>query len=151
MSSRRRHLVTIFSLLLWAQLIFSVGLMGWRYWAVFWGQFEVFVGTSPAQTNPLIELSRKHCEEESPIFYIGRSEPDYFFVRYQLFPHQVVGLLGDWPADLGAEDVEKRLQPILKNSPNKSCIMVDRVLTMLPTLGARLEVNSNQYLIVVQN
>lgn len=148
---QRRHIVTVFSLLLWAQLIFSVGLLAWRYLAIFSGQFEIFVSTSPAQTDPLIELSRVRCEEESSVFYIGRSETDYFYVRYELFPQQVVGLHGDWPADLSVEAVEKKLLPITKSDPYTGCIMVDRVLTTLPTLGERLDVNSSQYLIVIRN
>jgi hypothetical protein len=151
MKLQRRHLVTLFSLLLWAQLIFSVGLLAWRYWGIFSGQFEIFVSTSPTQTVPLIELSRDRCDEESSVYYIGSSETDYFYVRYELFPQPVVGLHGDWPADLSIEAVKKKLLPIRKNDQYTGCIIVDRVQTTLPPLGKRFDLNSSQYLIVVGN
>ena len=148
---KSRILILLFSILLWAQLIFSLGLMGIRYWSVYASQSEIFVGVSPTRTEPLIDYAREHCPDEASLLYIGPSEADKLYVRYQFYPRRIKSIWVEPSTLVTGELVVRRFGPWADITTDGSCLLIDRLDDSLSGFGTQMILDSEQSIILFGN
>lgn len=148
MSKKRRIGLLLFSLVLWIQLVFTTGMMLWRFWSVSTGSSEIFLGIGPALgTAELIDSVERHCPNGQRIFYVGDHEANSFFIRYQLYPRVVSHLSSNWTAEPIEDEILAKIESQIGDN-EQACIMVDGITLQTPSGDERFEVNSIQSVIL---
>ena len=145
---KSRILILLFSILLWAQLIFSLGLMIKRYWSVYTREFEIFLGVSPTRTDPLIDFAQKNCPEEANLLYLGPSAADKFYVRYQFYPRNIRSVWIDAPTVVTGALLERMFGPQAELEAQGACLLVDRLDSSITGLVTQMQVDPEQSLFV---
>ena len=132
--------LTIISLLLWAQLVFSIGLTLWRYWLVSSGEAELFVAASPVSMNALLEETELQCPEDAKLAFLG-SESNWYYVQYKLYPRRLTRYRFDSESPR-SDEVKRKIDGILRQMGTGACLLVDRYPDSQPLMGQRVDVNS---------
>ncbi len=147
MGRKKKLGLTIFSLLLWAQLVFSVGITVWRYWLVGTGGAELFVAESAQQVEPLLGAVDDQCPAGSYLIYFG-DEAAYYYARYQLYPRSLTW--SRFEREVANESIlENFVSDFLAEVDSDACLLFDYLPSTPLTMGERLLVNGEQVLYVV--
>ena len=145
MDSKKKFGLTVLSLLLWAQLVFSVGLTVWRYWLIQSGEFDVFVSASSTVAEPLYQAAEENCPDGMDLVYLG-DEPNFYYTRYRLFPKRLVRQKSDWPSGTSTAEIGELIETKLRDRTNDVCLLVDRAHSGIALQGEIVPVNSQQSL-----
>lgn len=146
----RKKALTIFSLLLWAQLVFAGGLMLWRYQLIASGRGEVFPTSTSAQIDSFIEFVTANCPESANIVYLKNKDFSSAYVSYTLYPRSLIDFPVDWTSLPDANEFISRVSEIRGRSGATSCLMVDHYAGPVPGIGERLIFNQNQFLVALE-
>ena len=148
MNSKRRLGLFLFSMILWIQLVFGIGLTFWRFWSVGTGQSEIFVGRGPAvRTEDLIDSIRQYCSDDLRILYAGFSEPHRFYVKYKLFPRTFTTLPVDWSANQQTYEVLRKADRAMGEDKHV-CLVIDGIRWPLSGDDDLYQVNEQQTIIL---
>lgn len=139
--------LTVFSLLLWAQLVFSVGITVWRYWLVGTGGAELFVAASMQHVEPLLGAVDDQCPAGSHLIYFG-DEAAFYYARYQLYPRSLTRSRFE-PKVANESILESFVGDFLAELDSDACLLFDYLPSTPLTVGERLIVNGEQVLYVV--
>jgi hypothetical protein len=140
--------LTVFSILLWAQLVFSIGLGLWRYLLISSGEAELFVSTSPRRLDPLLEETESYCPDDTPVAFLG-DESSFYYVQYRLFPKRVARYRFDIE-DPKPDEVTIRVDEVLQKMHTGACLLVDRLPANESSLAVRTEVNGEFSIYIVE-
>lgn len=149
--------MAFFALLLWAQLIFSLGLTLWRHSLVFFSDWTSYPSGVPATYDEFITLALQHCPADAPTIYL--SPPGdvytarYARIHYFLYPRQIVWLglgpitspVARWqPFDLSADQLQQAV-----NHYEAGCLLVEDVPTPGPLVsGQSIQFDSARYILI---
>ena len=125
MGRKRKLGLTVFSILLWMQLVFSIGITVWRYWLVSTGEAELFVSASMGQIETLLVEIRDQCSSDAALFYIGDG-PSYDYYRYQFFPRRV-SLVRPDEEDSDFEQLAIRVDQIIQALSGDACLLFEQL------------------------
>lgn len=143
MEFRKKYGLTVLSIILWAQLVFSIGITAWRYWLIQTGEAELFVSSSPTSSEPIIRAARDYCPDQADIIFLG-DENSYYYTRYQLFPGKVVRLPLDRFSGLSPDEAEELLRNHIQARSGDVCLLADRLPERIRMPGERFPVNPSQ-------
>lgn len=147
MGRKKKLGLTIFSLLLWAQLVFSVGITVWRYWLVGTGGAELFVAASMQHVEPLLGAVDDQCPAGSHLIYFG-DEAAFYYARYQLYPRSLAW--SRFEQEIADESIlESYVSDFLVELDSDTCLLFDYMPSTPLTMGERFVVNGEQVLYVV--
>ena len=150
MNRSRKKAFTIFSILLWAQLIFTGGLMLWRYQLIASGKGKVFPTSTSAQIDSFIEFVIANCPESANIVYLKSKGFSSMYVRYTLYPRSLIDFPVYGTSLPDANEFISRVAEIRGGSGATSCLMVDHYAGPVPGIGERFIFNQNQFLVVLE-
>lgn len=93
-SELKKKRYMLYTLLLWVQLVFGMGMTLWRHGLVLFSDWEVYPPYVEPQFDEFIALAKQTCASTSVIIYVspGSSEHTARFARlhYFLYPFSVV-------------------------------------------------------------
>ncbi len=150
MRRKRKFGLTVLSVLLWAQLGFSVGITVWRYWLIETGEAELFVSTSPERTEPLIDEVDGQCPSGMPLLYLG-DEVGYYYTRYRLFSKKIARLKSDWEDGADAGQIATLIKDELTDRDKDACLLIDHMPLGLQLQGEAIPVNTRQSIYIYRN
>ncbi len=150
MRRKRKFGLTVLSVLLWAQLVFSVGITVWRYWLIETGEAELFVSTSPERADPLIEAVDGQCPSDMALLYLG-DEVGYYYTRYQLYPMSIARIRSDWEVGADVDQIALFIEGKLTDSDRDVCLLVDHMPSGVQLQGESFPVNSRQSIYIYRN
>ena len=125
MGRKKKLGLTVFSILLWAQLVFSIGITTWRYWLVSTGVAELFVSASTERIEPLLAEIRDQCSSAAALFYVGDG-PSYDYYRYQFFPRRVASVRPD-VEDSDFEQLALRVDQRIQALGGDACLLFEQL------------------------
>lgn len=141
--ARVLHLgLLLFSLLLWAQLLFGVGMTAWRYRLINQGTADVLLtGISP-RIRQLAQQGSEICPQDASVVYIygGKEEGDAT-MRYRLYP-RIVSVIPQASARNTGE-----LEADLRES-GATCLLALGVDLGDIWPGKRVQLNEDDYILV---
>jgi hypothetical protein len=140
--------LTILSLMLWAQLIFSIGITAWRYWLVSTAEAELFVDVSSHRVEPMLIEVENSCPADATLLYIGE-RPSYDFARYELFPRKLP-LIKPIPGDVYNQQLEAMIVDRADQIDGIKCLIVDIKNLELTLPGDSFAVEGGRTLFVVR-
>lgn len=135
--------------MLWAQLVFSVGLTAWRHWLIQSGEAELFVSTSPKIIEPLLNEAEENCPPEAVLFYLG-DETSFYFARYQLYPAKLGRLKIDWESGYDAEQLAIFIEDELADSDRDVCLLIDNIPAGFQSADEIVYVNDRQAIHIIR-
>jgi hypothetical protein len=147
-----------FALLLWAQLIFSVGLTMWRHSLVLFSGWTAYPSGVPPTYDDFITLALQHCTSDAPAIYL--SPPGdvytarYARIHYFLYPRKIIWLglgpttspVARWqPFELSADQLQQTV-----DNYEAGCLLVDDVPTPVSLINRqRIYFDSAHYILVL--
>jgi hypothetical protein len=150
MRRKRKFGLTVLSILLWVQLVFSVGITVWRYWLIGTGEAELFVSTSPERTEPLIDAVDGQCPSDMPLLYLG-DEVGFYYTRYKLYPKKIVRLKSDWEDGADVGQIATFIEDELTDQDRDACLLIDHMPLGLQLQGEDIPVNTRQSIYIFRN
>ena len=148
MRRSKKLALTVFSILLWAQLVFSIGLGLWRYLLISSGEAELFVASSPRRLDPLLEETEIYCPDDTLIAFLG-DESSFYYVQYRLFPRPVARHRFDIE-DPKPDEMMIEIDEILEKMNKGTCLLVDRLPASESSLAVRTAVNGEFSIYIVE-
>ncbi len=136
----KRKWVTLFSLLLWAQLIFSAGLTLWRYQLIFTQDWPVYPSENSPQIEQFAAFIKSICSDETTIGYVSTEFNSFARLNYELYPRPVHNLSSLADSDVRAE--------IAKN--DIGCLIYDFAPDQQQGEGRRFGFSSNQFVLQLE-
>ena len=91
-SLRRKKWVTLLSLLLWAQLIFSAGLTAWRYQLVVTQNWPIYPSDNSPQINQFAAFIKTNCAGATAVGYRSVKYNSFARLSYELYPQPLHNL-----------------------------------------------------------
>lgn len=88
----RRKWLTIFSLFLWAQLVFSSGLTLWRYHLIYTQDWPVYPSNNSPQLEQFTLFIKSTCNNDEAIGYISNEYNSFARLNYELYPQPIYNL-----------------------------------------------------------
>jgi hypothetical protein len=146
----RKHKLglTVFSILLWVQLVFSIGITAWRYWLVSTGEAELFVSASMERIEPLLAEIRDQCSSAAALFYIGDG-PSYDYYRYQFFPRRVA-LVRPGEEDSDFEQLAIRVDQSIQALGGDACLLFEQLPPESFYPGERIVIDGELALYIIR-
>ena len=144
LSKRQKVGWLIFSVLLWAQLVFTVGLTAWRYQLVLFSGGEVYVSNVSPGTEQFAAFADQNCPENMPFAYVSSHYRGASRFRYELYPRRPTNLS---TAVAGDPSFATAVQ--LMQADQIACLVVDYLDVAPPIVGERRVLNADQYLIIL--
>lgn len=111
----KRPFTLLFSLILWTQLVFTLGLTGWRYKLVLVDDWEVYISPVQPDLPPFAEFVADHCPEEQPVGVVY-VQNETVAIRRLLFPRPLFA----WQTEQLDESIESTIE-----KENISCLLID--------------------------
>jgi len=149
MSTGQKRTLSLFFILLWGQLIFSVGLSLWRTEVIVFENGTVFPGNNAPGIVEFIAFAEENCPGDSTVFYITSKYQDFALVRYTLYPMPV----NHWTVNLSSptalNDLRSKAMNMAKDSQMPLCLFIDYLEAELPEMGERLWLNDEQFLVIL--
>ncbi len=143
--------LTIFSLLLWAQLLFGVGLMFSRYRLILNGQAIVFSTNLTPEIKYFSDFTSNYCPVGAPILYLTVIErgANSKYVRYEVYPNTVTRRLPEWNLPPSEDDLNEVVASVFGADFQTICLVADGLPVELPDVGERFTYSPSQYLIIL--
>ena len=118
----RKKFYFFLSLILWAQLVFTISLAAWRYYLILIEEGDVY----PARISPgfedMVLLVQELCPLEENVGYIGYNEYTTIgYSYYQLYPWRVMMLDMEQLSSAFTVDLFEQL----RQEHQLSCLLVD--------------------------
>jgi hypothetical protein len=132
-----RKWYTLFSLLLWTQLIFSGGLTLWRYQLVLTQDWPVYPSNNSPRLDPFATFIKSICSDSEGIGYISTEYNSFTRLKYELYPRPFHNL-----SDL----TETELQPAIEAS-EIHCLVYDFAPNTRLMVGTLHDFSSNQFVL----
>lgn len=137
----KRPFIILFSLILWTQLIFTLGLTGWRYKLVLVDNWQVYISPVQPDLPPFAEFVADYCPEDRSIGAVYL-ENETVAMRRLLFPRPLFA----WQTEPLDTSVKRTIQ-----QENISCLLIDDLETAerFADLGETAVYSPNRILIVL--
>jgi len=148
MGRRKKLALTVFSLLLWVQLIFSLGLMVWRYWLISSGDAELYVSTSARWAESLLETVEDRCPEDATLLFLG-DDASFHYTRYQIHPRELTQVRVEAEENDGDRKAEL-LDDVLTELAADVCLLADDLPPELGSSGERIIVKDDYSLLLIK-
>ncbi len=149
MPANRKWKYTLFSILLWIQLVFTVGLGLWRSWDILFGSADIYLGNPSPGVYQFIEFVDRRCPEGSYGVYVSSQFRSNNYFRYELYPIRVSRWSYDWNSASAVNEMLGQVRQFALAREAPVCLIVDHLDAEIPEAGQRSYLNENQYLIVV--
>lgn len=146
MPKRQKNKLLLLSLLLWAQMVFTVGLMAWRYRLVLFANGEVYVSYNSPGTEQFVEFADQNCPQGQPFAYLSSHYRGHARFRYGLYPRRSFNL-----STAVTQDPTFATANRLIEAEQIACLVVDYLALNLPSIGEKRALNADQYLIVLSD
>ncbi len=136
-SISERKWFTLFSLLLWAQLIFSAGLTAWRYKLIAADNWPVYPSDNSPQPDQFAAFIKTICSDETAIGYLSAEYNSFARLNYELYPLSVHNLSGLTDNDFRAAIAENEIL----------CLVYDYASDRQQVNGRRYDFLESQYVV----
>jgi hypothetical protein len=136
----KRKWVTVFSLLLWAQLIFSGGLTLWRYQLIHTQNWPVYPSDNSPQLDQFAAFIKTVCSDETAIGYISTEYNSFARLNYELYPRPVHNL---------SSLTENEVQTAIAENEIR-CLVYDYASGHRQIEGSRHDFSGNQYVLQLE-
>lgn len=127
----------MFSLLLWAQLIFSGGLTLWRYQLILTQDWPVYPSNNSPQLSPFAAFIKTVCSNSEATGYITTEYNSFTRLNYELYPQPLHNL-----SDLTAAELQATI-----NDKEIYCLIYDYAPGAQLMTGVRHNFSSDQFVL----
>lgn len=132
----------LFSLLIWAQLVFGLGMTAWRYRLVAQGEADVLISGLSPRIRRLGQLARDLCPAGEEVVYLSTgAQGGEVMVRYFLFPRPVTVISAHEPGyvALTRKEIEAR---------SAGCLLVFGASLPGSWQGERVSLNDDDFVLL---
>ena len=150
MDRKKKLGLTVLSLVLWAQLIFSIGITAWRFLLINRGEAELFLSVTAQQVEPLVSEVQQRCPSQETLLFLGQ-EANYYYARYQLFPRRLSWLRVNEARSADLQHIAGLVMNRTATVEGDVCLLADQVPDRLPLNATIMALNDKQILYIFRN